>query len=260
MSQQLYARVFTQILDSSLAEDWQTRHVFEDLLKLADNGVVDMTRQAIVRRTNVPAEIVNAAIAKLEGPDPNSRDDAEEGRRIVRLDEHRDWGWRIVNWEKYEAIRNTADQRAKVAARVRRHRGGKAVSPVPLPKAEAASEAASEAETPLQKRYIPLHTVTERYRGVTAQPNGHPTPTAGAVPASCSDAEWLAGLKADSAYEGIDVDREHAKMLRWCQENKKKPTRRRLINWLNRADRPLAAASGANRSEPQHQSEIRDSL
>ena len=32
----LYAKVFAQIFDSSLADDWQVRHVFIDLLILAD--------------------------------------------------------------------------------------------------------------------------------------------------------------------------------------------------------------------------------
>ena len=119
---QLYSRIFTQILDSSLAEDWQARHVFEDILKLSNDGILDMTRDALCRRTNVPRDVVDRALAILEAPDAASRDPSEDGRRIVRLDEHRDWGWRIVNWEKYEAIKCKDDQRAKTAERVRRHR------------------------------------------------------------------------------------------------------------------------------------------
>ena len=108
----LYARVFIKILDSSLAEDWQARHVFEDFLKLASmDGIVDMTHSAIARRTNIPLEIVRAAIEKLEAPDPMSRGADEDGRRLARLDAHRDWGWRIVNFDKYEAIRQQQDVR-----------------------------------------------------------------------------------------------------------------------------------------------------
>lgn len=117
---QLYARVFVTILDSSIAENFTTRHVFEDLFKLVNHktGVVDMTRQAISRRLNVPLETLNKAIEVLESPDPNSRDMEFEGRRIERLDEHRDWGWRILNWQKYDEIRNRADNYVRVA----RHR------------------------------------------------------------------------------------------------------------------------------------------
>lgn len=117
---QLYSRVFLQILDSSIAEDFNVRHIFEDFLKLCDfkTGVVDMTRQALCRRLNVPSELLNSVIEKLEKPDPNSRDMEYEGRRIARLDEHRDWGWRILNWSKYDALRTRAD----VSLRVSRHR------------------------------------------------------------------------------------------------------------------------------------------
>lgn len=238
----LYARVFTTILDSSLAEDWQTRHVFEDLLKLADDGVVDMTRQAIARRTNVPLEIVNAAIKVLEGRDPASRDPAEDGRRIVRLDEHRDWGWSIVNWNKYEAIRNTADQRMRTRERVRRHRERQRsdASPSALPQeTEAATEPATEAEATLQERYRPLQTITRPKRG---------SAVASPMAEGLSLEDWLESLKTDVAYQGIDVQREYNKMVRWCETNRKEPTRRRFINWLNRCDRPLTAQA----SKPDH--------
>lgn len=117
---QLYARVFTQILDSSIAEDYTLRHIFEDLLKVCDfrTGIVDMTRQALSRRLNVPLNILNDCINRLESPDPASRDADYEGRRIERLDKHRDWGWKILNWEKYERIR----VRASGAERAARHR------------------------------------------------------------------------------------------------------------------------------------------
>lgn len=117
---QLYARVFLQILDSSIAEDFTVRHVFEDFLKLCDHktGIIDMTRQALSRRLNVPIETLSQAIEKLESPDVNSRDSEFEGRRIERLDEHRDWGWKILNWTKYEQVRTKAD----VYIRVARHR------------------------------------------------------------------------------------------------------------------------------------------
>lgn len=119
----MFAKVFSQILDSSLAEDYQTRHVFEDMLKLCDvNGVVDMTHEAIARRTNVPLEIITHAITDLEKPDSRSRNPAHDGRRIVRLDEHRDWGWLILNYEYYRKIASEEQRREKTLARVQKHR------------------------------------------------------------------------------------------------------------------------------------------
>lgn len=114
---QLYSRVFLQILDSSIAEDFTVRHVFEDFLKLADHktGVVDMTRQSLSRRLNIPLETLNRAIEVLESPDSRSRDQDFEGRRLERLDDHRDWGWEILNWGKYDQIRTNADRATRVS-------------------------------------------------------------------------------------------------------------------------------------------------
>jgi hypothetical protein len=119
----MFAKVFEQILDSSVAENWKTRHVFEDMLKLADvNGVVDVTRESISRRTKVPLHIVNQAIDALEKPDPNSRNPAYEGRRIVLLDEHRNWGWFIVNYQYYRELAREDQRRQRTLARVRKFR------------------------------------------------------------------------------------------------------------------------------------------
>lgn len=143
---QLYSRVFLKILESSIAEDWQVRLVFEDLLKLASqDGVVDMTKTAISRRTNVPLAIVERGIAALESPDPDSRDPEHQGRRIVRLDGHRDWGWYIVNWDKYDAIRCAAEAREK--ERVRKRNARERAKSLDLPSALPSSEADTDTDT-----------------------------------------------------------------------------------------------------------------
>lgn len=56
---------------------------------------------------------------------------------------------------------------------------------------------------------------------------------------AADDLEWLAELRSDPAYKGIDVAREYAKSVRWCKENRRQPTRKFFINWLNKADRHL---------------------
>jgi hypothetical protein len=124
----LYARIFAKILESSIADDWQVRMVFQDFLLLAEDGTVDMTHRAIARRTNVPLEIVERAISVLEEPDPRSRDRENDGRRIVRLDPHRDWGWQITNFEKYESVRCQNETREVRAARMRHYREKKAAA------------------------------------------------------------------------------------------------------------------------------------
>jgi hypothetical protein len=140
----MFAKVFAQILDSSLAEDYQIRHVFEDLLKLCDiNGVVDMTTEAIARRTNGDLEVIKRAMSELEKADPRSRNPDHEGRRIVRLDEHRDWGWLIVNYNHYRAIATQEQRREKTLVRVKRFRN-KEKRPVTLCNASNAMQRQTE--------------------------------------------------------------------------------------------------------------------
>lgn len=109
----MYAKIFTQIFDSSIAENYEVRHVFEDLLKLADKtGAVDMTVEAVARRVNAPLEKVKSGIEALMQPDPKSRSHEHEGRRLIPLDSGRDWGWLIVNYERYRAIQDEETRRA----------------------------------------------------------------------------------------------------------------------------------------------------
>jgi phage replication O-like protein O len=54
-----------------------------------------------------------------------------------------------------------------------------------------------------------------------------------------SDDEFLASLKADPAYAGLDIDVELGKLRDWCAEKNKTPSRRLFRKWLDNADRPL---------------------
>lgn len=108
----MFAKIFTQIFDSSIAENCRVRHVFMDLLVLADSdGVVDMTHEAIARRTNVPVAEVREAIGILCSPDKSSRPQSDEGRRLLPIDEGREWGWQIINYSHYRAVRDEEARR-----------------------------------------------------------------------------------------------------------------------------------------------------
>jgi hypothetical protein len=122
----VYAKIFRQIFDSSIAENYEVRHVFEDLLKLAEiDGCVDMTLEAIARRTNVPLDKVRVGIDELCKPDPKSRSKEHEGRRLIPIDARRGWGWRIVNYEKYRAIQDEETRRATWRESKRNYRAKK---------------------------------------------------------------------------------------------------------------------------------------
>lgn len=119
----MYAKVFHQIFDSSIADNYKLRHFFMDLLVLADvNGVVDMTPTAISSRTRIPIEEVKTYLRALEQPDPESRTKEHQGRRIALVDDHRTWGWLIINYPRFRELASEEQRRAKTRDRVRRFR------------------------------------------------------------------------------------------------------------------------------------------
>lgn len=119
----MYAKIFRQIYESSITENPELRFTFMDLIVLADrNGVVDMTPESIARTTNRPLKVIKRTLLQLEGPDPRSRTPEENGARIKRLDDHRDWGWVIINFDRFRAIATDDQYREKTKERVRRYR------------------------------------------------------------------------------------------------------------------------------------------
>jgi hypothetical protein len=127
----MYGKLFAQMYDGTLATKgpWQALATFQQLIILADqHGVVDMTADAIARRTTFPLEVIQLGIAELEKPDPDSRTPDEGGRRIVRLSDSRPWGWRIVNHGHYRRIRTEEERREYHRNYQRNRRAKKAVN------------------------------------------------------------------------------------------------------------------------------------
>jgi hypothetical protein len=60
-----------------------------------------MSFQAISAMTGWPLDLLRQGIEALEQPDPDSRSQAEDGRRLAKLDPTRSWGWRLVNHRLY---------------------------------------------------------------------------------------------------------------------------------------------------------------
>jgi len=115
----MFSKVFQSIYNGSLATvgPWEAMVTFQQFLVLSDKfGDVDMTADVIARRTIIPLEIIEKGIAELSKPDPLSRDKTAEGRRIVLINPDRPWGWHIVNYTKYSAIRNAEERREYKAA------------------------------------------------------------------------------------------------------------------------------------------------
>ncbi len=108
----MYAKLFTSIYQGTLRGNSHGLLVFTNLLAHADmEGRVDIHPRAIAEEVGLTVEEVKQALLVLESTDDESRSPEEQGRRIVRLDEHRAWGWIVVNYVKYRSIRNEDDRR-----------------------------------------------------------------------------------------------------------------------------------------------------
>ena len=109
----MYGKIFAQIYSGTLATrgPWQALITFQQMIILADkHGIVDATPEVLSRQTTIPLTIIKTGLRALEKPDPDSRTPDEGGRRIVRLNNNRSWGWRIVNYEKYRVLRSQDDR------------------------------------------------------------------------------------------------------------------------------------------------------
>ena len=121
----MYAKVFTSMWTAVFTGKLEASAVLMACVTLCNaQGILDMTPEAISGRTGWPLEFVRKGISDLEQPDPRSRTPDDEGRRLAKLDEHRDWGWLIVNYEKYRTLADpdTIKEQNKVRARKYRER------------------------------------------------------------------------------------------------------------------------------------------
>lgn len=108
----MYAKVFKSMFDGSLRGQSDAILVFVNLLVSADrDGWVDRNFQAIADETGLSLSRVKAAIQLLESPDSQSRSKDLEGRRLERIDAHREWGWRIVNYVHYRTLAREYERR-----------------------------------------------------------------------------------------------------------------------------------------------------
>jgi hypothetical protein len=56
-----------------------------------------------------------------------------------------------------------------------------------------------------------------------------------------SDEDWLKELAQNPAYSALNIPVELGKMQAWCATNNRKASRKRFVNWLNRAEKPITS-------------------
>jgi len=96
---------------------------FQQLIVLAnEHGEVDMTPEAISRRTNIPLkDVILPGLKKLLEKDKRSRSKDEGGARIVPLPD-REYGWSIPTFRHYTFMIAEEQRRKANAERQRRFR------------------------------------------------------------------------------------------------------------------------------------------
>jgi hypothetical protein len=120
MEDDRYAKLFASMLDSSIwSEDTSTRLVWVTLLLMKDHrGYIGASIDGISRRARVPIEDAEAAMAKFQEPDPRSRSQEHEGRRVERHGR----GWIVLNHQQFRDMGASDARREKNRAAQQRLR------------------------------------------------------------------------------------------------------------------------------------------
>jgi len=107
----MFGKVFRSLWEGSLCGKPDDQLVFVFMLASADaDGVVDVVPSIIAHQTGLELDRVQGAISRLMEADPESRTTDHEGRRLLAVGE-RSWGWKIVNYKKYRAMRDDRERR-----------------------------------------------------------------------------------------------------------------------------------------------------
>ncbi len=117
------ARFYLQsgsILESTIwMETPPIKVVWITMLAMADrDGIVEASIPGLAKRAAVDRTLCEQALAVFLSPDPDSRTQEYEGRRIEVVE----GGWRLLNYEVYRQRASAEEAREKAAARKRRQR------------------------------------------------------------------------------------------------------------------------------------------
>jgi len=109
----MYGKIFEMMYEGSLYGNWEAIVTFQQMIVIADDeGFVDITPMALAAKTSIPLDIIEKGIEVLESNDPYSRTEGQDGKRIIRINENRPWGWQIVNYIKYRDMASHEDRKA----------------------------------------------------------------------------------------------------------------------------------------------------
>jgi hypothetical protein len=242
-----YTKLFSSIVASTIwREPDHVRLVWITMLAISDPwghvraslpGLADLARVSIVDAKD--------AVERLESPDEYSRTKDHEGRRI----EETDGGWFILNFVKHRDAGTEGRRREYMREYMRQKRAQSVNSKCKQckPNSEQSlthSDSYTDSDVN-NSEFVDVGDCKLACKQSTDQ-NARREPR---QQAKETDEAWLKGLESNPAYAGLDVAREHAKMVAWCSVNGKQPSRRRFVNWLNRAEKPMRVTRATTEEE-----------
>ena len=145
-----YTKLFNSILASTIwREDDKTRIVWITLLAMADkNGIAEASVPGLADMARVSVPACRKALAALQAPDPDSRTQTHDGRRIAPVE----GGWQLLNHAKYRAKLNVDERREYLRLKQREYRKHKSTSVNNVSdKSTVLTQAEAEAEAEEQK-------------------------------------------------------------------------------------------------------------
>lgn len=111
MSSLTFTKLFSSITDSSVwQESNETRLVWITMLAMADPvGRIHAAIPGLAHRARVSVKETELAIEVFLSPDPYSRTEDNEGRRIEKIQ----GGWRLLNYQVYRELRDDEVRKAQ---------------------------------------------------------------------------------------------------------------------------------------------------
>jgi hypothetical protein len=208
-----FAKLDSGIVDSTLwMQPHDTLRVWIAMLAKADQaGIVRASVPSMAHLCMIDLERMREILAVLEAPDQDSRTEAEEGRRLRKIE----GGWEIVNYLKYRNHRDESVRREQQRQWDREHRGSR-----PNAKARKPSPDVKPPTTPDNPRHTPTQAEAEEEAKAEAEAEKKkqktpPIPPSGGQPADASTAKPKKPRKS----AGITFDQ----FLAVCREIGEKP-------------------------------------
>ena len=124
----MYVKLFNSILHSSVWDlDIETRMVWITLLAMCDSdGVVNASVGGIANAARLPLDKTQKALEVLMAPDPDSRSQEYEGRRIEKIGGF----YEILNYKRYRCLRNSEERKTQNREAAKRYRERRKIGPV----------------------------------------------------------------------------------------------------------------------------------